>query len=160
MGIEIIATNVVTIVTPIVKKGSDAATAKLGKTLFGQANGLLRRMKSELSGNKEADNTVESFELNPSRYKTSLQEILLEELRGNEDLTNQLAVLINEMGPLSEVAKKIGSLEGKAISLGTEKATPKKFTPSRNNKSTKPSTPIPSIAIPNTTTMMVGERVA
>lgn len=119
MGVEIIATNVITIVTPLVIKGADAATATLGKSLFGQTNGLLRLVKSELNGDREAENTVESFELNPTRYKVSLQEILAEELRENEELAKEFEMLINDMGPLDEVVKKIGSLGGEAITLDT-----------------------------------------
>ena len=133
MGVEIIATNVITIVTPLVIKGADAATATLGKSLFGQTNGLLRLVKSELNGDREAENTVESFELNPTRYKVSLQEILAEELRENEELAKEFEMLINDMGPLDEVVKKIGSLGGEAITLDT--ANTNQSAPANTNQS-------------------------
>lgn len=136
MSVEIIAINVITIVTPLVKKGAEGATKSLGKTLFGQTNVLLRRLKSALNSYKEAENTIENFELNPGRYKVCLQEILVEELRENEELANELTRLIDEMGPLIEVLKKIEKLAGKAA-LDIENKKRERFTVNRNNKAVK-----------------------
>jgi hypothetical protein len=75
---EALVTTVTTILSPFV-----AAIAE-------QAGKLMARIRDWFTGDQEAETALDSFEKNPNRYSGVLQDLLLEKIRANPGIGEEL----------------------------------------------------------------------
>lgn len=108
-----LTTKVMAVLLPFVSKGAEEFASKIGDAAYEKAKNLFATLKQRWSGNKEATESLIRFEEKPERYKTVLEDILVEKLTEDHDLAAQVARLLQEMGPTLEVIQQME--EGKNI---------------------------------------------
>jgi hypothetical protein len=121
MVVESLVASAITILAPYVATGAKKAAEVAGQAVAEQAGKLLGQIRAWFADDLEASSTLESFEKNPSRYGSAVEDILREKASSNSAIVDGLTQLIDEMGPRIEVVQKIKSLAGEAIGLDIAK---------------------------------------
>lgn len=111
-----LAVNAVAVLAPYVKKGAETFASEIGKSAAEKAKSLLNTLRTRFSGDKYAEGSLERFEKDPDKYKSSLEDALKEKLDEDKNLVAELDKLLKDMGPNLEVILKIKEAE-KTIGL-------------------------------------------
>jgi hypothetical protein len=117
MAIETLATTAVTILAPYVAAGGKKAAEVLGAGLAKQAEKLLSKMGDWFRGDQKAERALRDYELDPDPYGPVVQHFLLQKLRANPNLADELEALLDGMGSLVEVLQNVERLAGTATGL-------------------------------------------
>lgn len=121
MALEGLVASAVSVLAPYVAAGAKKAAEVAGVSIAGYTGKLLLRIKEWFSGDPEATAALENFEAKPDRYASLLQDILLEKANGDPLIAEELAALLEAMGPRVEVFQKIKTLAGEATGLDISK---------------------------------------
>lgn len=95
--IATLAANAVAVLIPYVKKGAEEFASEVGNAATEKVKILLNTLKTRLSGDKEAAGNLERFEEKPERYKSALEDNLLEKLDQDKNLAAELEKLLKEI---------------------------------------------------------------
>lgn len=95
MGPEIIASSVVALLCPYLKKSAEEFAGEAGKKAFAKAGELFTWMKSKLTG--EAATTLTRFEKDPDRYQPFFEDVLAEQLERNPALREEVAAMVEKI---------------------------------------------------------------
>ena len=107
-----IATGVLTVLMPYVAKGAKEFISVVGEVGYEKAKGLMEKLKSKWSGDKEVTSTLENFEAKPERYKPVLEDIMHEKLAKDPELANELSKMLQEMGPTLTIIQEMDEARG------------------------------------------------
>lgn len=105
-----IATSIVTLLTPFVKKAMEEFSGKAGDAVFDKTRELYHKLKAKFTGDDFADGTLKRFEKDPDKYAAYLEDVVQEQLQKNEDLSQEFAQLleqIQQLGPTITVVQKM-----------------------------------------------------
>ena len=117
MPIAAIAPAVVSILTPLVAKGAKALAETAGEAAAGKAQQILGALKSRWSGDPVASDTLRRFESSPERYEPMLQDVLEEKIREDAGLSQELAELLEQLGPGLTVIQDLGKVSGEVTGV-------------------------------------------
>ncbi|NOR47142.1 MAG: hypothetical protein GQ533_03725 [Methanosarcinaceae archaeon] len=95
--IATLAANAVAVLIPYVKKGAEEVASEVGKAAAEKIKILLNTLEARFSEDKEATDNLERFEEKPERYKSALEDILLEKLDQDKNLVAELKKLLKEI---------------------------------------------------------------
>src|SRR5215213_11778022 len=102
-----LAASVMTVLMPYVTMGAQAFVRSAGSDAYEKVKSMFGTLKARWSGDEEATETLARFEEKPERYRTVLEDILKEKLSQDMKLAEELATLLNEMGPSLEVIQQM-----------------------------------------------------
>jgi hypothetical protein len=130
-----IATSVVAILTPFLKKGAEKFAEEIGKSIeesggeagkrvgniiVDKTKKLFDKLKQKLSGNDEAEMNLRLFEKNPDNYSENFQKVLATELDKDKNFAQEVDGLVNKMKDASpQIVTIIENAKAKNIT-GTE----------------------------------------
>lgn len=117
MDTATLATSVIGVLTPLVVKGAREIATVAGEKVGEKASEMLSSLKRRWAGDEEASSTLERFEKNPTRYEPVLEDILHEKLDADEGLRDEMARLVDEIGPNLVVVQRLGSVSGEATGV-------------------------------------------
>lgn len=102
-----LASNVIAILLPYIKNGTDEFARQTGITAANAAKNILDTLKTKWKGDKEAADSLTHFEEKPDRYQTVIEDILNEKLAEDESLAAELTRILESVGPTLNVLIKI-----------------------------------------------------
>lgn len=106
-----LAVQVVAILLPFVKKGTDKFASEIGQAAGQEAaskvKNLLNTLKTRWKTDKEASDELARFEEKPERYQPVLEDILKEKLAEDKDLASELRQIVDSLGPNLKVIQKM-----------------------------------------------------
>jgi outer membrane lipoprotein-sorting protein len=110
--VTMIATAVISVLSPYLVKGAEEFIKAAGKDAYEKAKTLLATLKSRWANDQEASEQLARFEQKPERYRSVLEDILNEKLVQDENLATDLNRLLQEMGPTLNIVMKMKDAEG------------------------------------------------
>jgi hypothetical protein len=116
----IIATAVVTALSPLIKKGAEAFMAEVGRKVFDHTKSLWRKLQEKWKGNAVEMDLLGRFETKPETYKAPLQDMLAEALEADPDFAKTLADRIDaikQAGPELDIVMEIETAEAAVTGL-------------------------------------------
>lgn len=116
-----LASGVMNVLMSCVKKGTEEFINAAGKDAYEKSKAVLGTLKRRWSGDKEAMETLEDFEEKPDRYKSAIEDILIEKLAQDKGLAEELQKMLNNMGPDLEIIQRMGIAEN-VIGLEADEA--------------------------------------
>jgi len=120
-----LAASVMSVLMPYVTVGTQAFVKSAGSDAYQKVKSMLGTLKARWSGDEEATETLARFEEKPERYRPVMEDILKEKLSQDVELAEELATLLNEMGPSLEIiqqmeeGRRVTGLEAEQMSGGT-----------------------------------------
>jgi SOS response regulatory protein OraA/RecX len=106
-----LAVQVVAILLPFVKKGTDEFVSEIGQAAGQEAASkvkkLLNTLKTRWKTDKEASNGLNKFEEKPERYQPMLEDILKEKLSEDKDFAAELRQIVDSLGPSLKAIQKM-----------------------------------------------------
>jgi len=101
-----IVTGVISLLMPFVTKSAQELVITIGEVGYEKMKGLLAGLKQRWIGDPVASDALERFEKKPEIYRPLLEEILQEKLSNDSVLAEELAELLQTMGPTLTVIQK------------------------------------------------------
>lgn len=106
--------KVIDVLRTYLKKGATQLAKDVGVTAVEKIEGLLKTLKTQLSGDKEATDTLTHFEERPDRYKEVLMSILEEKLAQDRELATELNKQIEDLRPTLNLLQEINVVDKEA----------------------------------------------
>jgi hypothetical protein len=106
-----LASSIMGVLMPFVKKGAEEFISSAGKDAYEKSKTILENLKSRLSGDEEAVETLKHFEEKPERYKSAVEDILREKLAQDKGLAGELQRMLKDMGPNLDIIQKMKTAE-------------------------------------------------
>src|SRR5215211_3478224 len=119
-----LAASVISVLMPYATVGAQAFVKSAGSDAYQKVKSMLGTLRARWSGDAEAKETLARFEEKPERYRPVLEDILKEKLSQDVELAEELATLLNEMGPSLEIiqqmeeGRRVTGLEAEEMSGG------------------------------------------
>src|SRR5260370_22231340 len=111
-AIQQLATQVMTILLPLVSIGAEEIARSAGADAYEKAKKLFATLKDWWKGDKEAEENLILFEAKPNRYQTVVEEILKEKLAADQSYVTKISEIIDEFGPVLTVFQRINDSRG------------------------------------------------
>jgi hypothetical protein len=117
--VTMLASSVVALLAPFVKKASEAVANEVGKSIYAKLGKMFTSVKESVTGDPAAADALQRFQANPERYQPMLEDILGEKIRGSDELRSSLSALVQEIkaeGPNLRIVMNLKAVE-EAIGL-------------------------------------------
>ena len=102
-----LAASVMTVLMPYVTTGAQSFVKSAGADAYQKVKSMVGTLRARWSGDEEATETLARFEEKPERYRPVMEDILKEKLSQDTELAEELATLLNEMGPSLEIVQQM-----------------------------------------------------
>jgi hypothetical protein len=102
-----LAASVMSVLMPWATVGAQAFVKSAGSDVYQKVKSVVGTLRARWSGDAEATETLNRFEEKPERYQPVLEDILKEKLSQDVELAEELATLLNEMGPSLEIIQQM-----------------------------------------------------
>lgn len=109
-----IATSIITILMPLIKKGTEEFAGEAGKAVFEKAKHLFATLKAKMSKDSTAKEMLERFEQKPDVYQPAVVDKLKEKLTEDKALADELVGYLEDIkksGPSVKVVIEMEKVE-------------------------------------------------
>jgi hypothetical protein len=127
-----LATTVVAILLPFLKRGAEEFATAVGKAAAEKVQGIFTRVRRWFADDEQATSSLEALEgERADLYVPVVEGILAEKLKDDEAMREQLQRLVDELGPTlsivqeMEEAKRVIGLRAGTLSSGSVEVTQK-----------------------------------
>ncbi len=117
MPIGVLATAVLGVLAPVVKKGVQAIAEKAGDFAAKKAQEVLTTLHEKFAGDPVAKGMLEMYEKSPDAAAPALEIVLKEKLRQDPALEKKLQGLIDEMGTNLKIVLDLGKVTGNVVGV-------------------------------------------
>ncbi len=102
-----LAASVMSILMPYATMSAQAFAKSAGTEAYTKVKSVLGTLRARWSGDEEATETLARFEEKPERYRPVLEDILKEKLSQDVKLAEELAILLNQIGPSLQIIQQM-----------------------------------------------------
>lgn len=124
-----LAASVISILTPFVTKTAKELVESVGQVAYDHAKSLLNKLKTRWSSDPVASDSLARFEKKPEVHAPALQEIVQERLELDQQLQQEVAQTVKDIGPKLDILVKmtkgedVTGLDAENVSRGDVRVT-------------------------------------
>jgi hypothetical protein len=126
MDPALLASTVVSLLMPYLKKGATEFVELVGQTGYEKVKGLLATLRKRWSSDPEAAGQLARLERKPDTYRAPVEDMLTETLTRDPSFAKQIDQTVKDLGPIIEVPEDAGGTwcdrrGGERVRRGTAK---------------------------------------
>jgi hypothetical protein len=121
MGLEVLASSVISILIPYISAGAKKAAEVAGEGAAKTAGELLTSLRRWFSGDEEAEEALASFEKRPSLYGEAVGAVLQKKAEASPEMQGQLEKIIEAGGSPVEIMQDVRKLAGEVLGVDLAK---------------------------------------